>query len=163
MRRISAILFALGANIAIGDSTRVAAEYGQAKPAANMCLLKSFRVHTQIEAQKRAVHLGKDLEFVSQPLPEFPRELLNANVVGTAVISFAIAADGTTKEIAVVKKTAPEFATASLAAVKRWRFVPPTFIDRQDALAVEATFDFSIFEEEVPNPKSRTTRGAAER
>jgi TonB family protein len=149
MRSLIFTIGLLASCVALADSSRVGAEHGEVKTAPNMWLLKSFRIHMQLESEKAG--MLEPFQVVSQTLPVFPTEFLNANIVGTTVIEFTLSANGTLKDIKIKSATQPEFGAASLKAVKQWRFSPLVFRDsKRKSIAAEATFDFSIFEEGPP-------------
>jgi TonB family protein len=86
------------------------------------------------------------LRVVSQrDLPIFPPHLMQLGMrEGMARIAFSVNAEGRMDDCLAVAYTHPEFAEASAAAIKRWRFEPAS--DRGELVAAvsEVTFTFQV-------------------
>jgi len=56
--------------------------------------------------------------------PVYPFELAQAGVTGEATISFIVDSEGIVREVYAIKTTHPEFGTAAVEAVAKWKFKP---------------------------------------
>ncbi len=88
-------------------------------------------------------HLDTPPKVRAQPMPEFPAALKGQVGDGVALVKYFVDREGRARVPVVVSATAPEFATAALAAVKQWRFDPPR-LDGKPVIALEThTFRFT--------------------
>lgn len=54
--------------------------------------------------------------------PVYPPELRRAGISGKAVVSFVVGANGEIRDVQGVESTHPEFESAAIEAVKKWKF-----------------------------------------
>jgi TonB family protein len=64
-----------------------------------------------------------------QPQPVYPQEMLRSRMDGEVVVEFALDAEGSVQNPAVVRSSDHGFEAAALAAVKKWKFKPATLAD----------------------------------
>lgn len=75
-------------------------------------------------------------------MPLYPPELRSRGVRGFAHIAFIIDMEGIVRVPVVLSASAPPFGSASLAAVKGWRFDRPSVADERVNVRVERFFNF---------------------
>ena len=61
---------------------------------------------------------------IEQPAPVYPPSLRFTNTQGQAVVRFVVDANGTTRDLEVLKTDHADFSTAAVDSVKQWRFKP---------------------------------------
>ena len=65
------------------------------------------------------------IQSVSEPLPEFPSEILRPGLKGAAEVAFTVFDGGEVNETRIISATHSEFGAAVQAAIGRWRFASP--------------------------------------
>ena len=99
-------------------------------------------------ARDRAFQLPtlRELDSIPVPLaiapPPFPTELARQGIVGEVVVDFYIDRDGAVRMPAIASAAIDEFGAHALAAVRTWRFEPPTCRGREVAVRVRQEFRF---------------------
>jgi protein TonB len=81
-----------------------------------------------------------DPELLKRVEPKYPSELARAGVTDTVEFTFLVETTGDVGEIKILKSRAPEFAKATIAAVKKWKFRPAV----KDGVYVRALLRNSI-------------------
>lgn len=67
-----------------------------------------------------------DLALRTQPHPVYPHDALMRGIEGWVEVGFTVRADGSTADVRVIEShPGRTFDHAAVAAVRRWRFVPP--------------------------------------
>jgi protein TonB len=56
--------------------------------------------------------------------PDYPADMLAAKREGQVILQFTITTTGTTRDIAAVGSSTPEFVPAAVAALAKWRYQP---------------------------------------
>ena len=79
------------------------------------------------QAQARS---DRDVVPIVRINPEYPPSALAAQLEGEVNLQSTITATGTTKDIAVVESTTPEFEAPAIAALQKWRYMPATQNDQ---------------------------------
>jgi protein TonB len=69
-----------------------------------------------------------------QRAPVHPPEMKRAGISGTVRLEFVVTAEGTTRNIKVIRSTNPAFEENAIRAVRKWRFQP----GEKDGKAVDA-------------------------
>jgi TonB family protein len=77
---------------------------------------------------------------ISQPLPEYPMKWREEGVTGEATLRFTVTERGAITGVQAIKSSQKEFADASLAAVKKWTFLPALAADRKSPIAMELEY-----------------------
>ncbi len=77
------------------------------------------------------------------PDPVYPRTLLQAGTRGRAVVDFLVDARGRVREAKLKSATNPAFGTATLTAIRDWRFLPQVVRGRPVETKIEMPFDFA--------------------
>lgn len=94
---------------------------------------------------------------VKGPMPSYPEQLRSKPVPGHALVDFVIDTEGKVRVPTVTNSSAPEFGHAALAAIKQWRFEPPTVDGRSVNVHVTRSFSFGRARksEVLPPPDER--------
>ena len=80
---------------------------------------------------------------IERPLPEYPITLRKTHVTtGLAQVAICIDAEGKLADILVIRYTREEFATATVNALKKWRFTPAIRNGVPVTAQTELTFHF---------------------
>ena len=83
------------------------------------------------------------LRIVKQVLPPFPYAVTQMGVrEGMVRVAFSVDATGRLEDCLAVAYTEPEFAEATIRAMKHWRFQPARFEGQPVAVATSLTFEF---------------------
>lgn len=56
--------------------------------------------------------------------PKYPDDLLDAGIEGSSMIDFLVDEKGRVKDIKITYSSHPDFDTASVKCIKKWRFAP---------------------------------------
>lgn len=83
-------------------------------------------------------------QLISGYAPRYPRELISSGVTGHASIVFTIDEHGSVVDPRVESATRPEFADASLHAIRSWRFKPATLKGEPVRLISRQQFPFEL-------------------
>lgn len=85
---------------------------------------------------------GKDTppRVVTQPAPEYPRQLRDSGFRGDVLVDFVVDREGRVIRAHVVRSLNPAFDEPALAAVRRWKFEP----GRKDGVAVNVHLQVPI-------------------
>ena len=113
--------------IVICSSADVVTQLAQSRPAEPLKLL------TEVE-------LDAPLKAVAQPMPAYPRSLVDKGIEAKVVVHFFIDEDGRVRAPTVREATAPEFASEALNAMQKWQFETP----RKDGRPVVTTASWSF-------------------
>ena len=81
--------------------------------------------------------------------PNYPPEALAARSEGEVRLEFTIAANGSVKDVVVVDSSSPEFELPAVAALLKWRYIPPNV----ECVGTVCT----------PNPHAREYKRASDR
>jgi len=102
----------------------------------------------QVGLEEVAIFDMADLDQRPQAIarvePRHPRELLKAKIEGYVVLLFVIDEEGRVMDPRVETSSHPEFETAALKALTRWRFKPGTVDGKQVRTFVRQKIDFRI-------------------
>jgi len=102
----------------------------------------------QVALEEVAIFDMADLDQRPQAIarvePRHPRELLKAKIEGYVVLLFIIDEEGRVIDPRVESSSHPEFETAALKALNRWRFKPGTLDGEQVRTFVRQKIDFRI-------------------
>lgn len=85
------------------------------------------------------------LKVQSGELPVFPQEMLQMGVrEGEVRVAFSVDHTGKVEDILAVAYTHPEFARASVATLRKWKFEPARFNGQPIGAATEVTVRFEV-------------------
>jgi protein TonB len=83
---------------------------------------------------------------ISQPAPEFPKELERQGLKhGWAIVGFTVHADGGVADVSAVTFSRPEFGRAAVEGVRKWRFEPASKDGRKSFQRLEVPITFSVY------------------
>lgn len=87
----------------------------------------------------------QSLRVLEGTLPVFPYELIQLGVrEGLVRVAFSVDPEGRVEDCLAVMYTQPQFARASVAAVRHWRFAPSRYQGQPIGATSELTFDFQV-------------------
>jgi TonB family protein len=146
-RLISALLgFGLVVWAARADDAPSKPVFGAVDIPKDECLISSFSVFTKLTIARGTCDKLPVAFF--QPLPVYPSGMLRAAVVGDATVSFVISAAGTVEAIKVERANIEDLGPAAAGAVAQWRFFPAEKKKVPVSVRVQASFTFSMFDED---------------
>ena len=104
--------------------------------------------HSSADAGARPDTGGRALrpKAISQPAPEFPKELESQGLKhGWAIVGFTVHADGGVADVSAVTFSRPEFGRAAVEGVRKWRFEPASKDGRKSFQRLEVPITFSVY------------------
>jgi len=117
--------------------------YGNVEVKKGEGLLVAYSIGVKVAAAN--LHLRERATIGALPLPTYPAALLNAAITGKCEVCFELQADGSLSNVRVESSTHAELSTASLLAVKQWRFEPLKQNGGEKVVKGVITFVFSIY------------------
>lgn len=87
--------------------------------------------------------LDAEPRAVQQPMPALPVGAAASARGGRVVVSFYVDESGQVRAVNIVEASAPEFAAATLEALRQWRYAPPRMHGRPTVYVEQWAFDFS--------------------
>lgn len=85
---------------------------------------------------------------IAQPKPNFPADVRTASEEVVVVVEFVVDADGRVVDARVTSSNAPEFNSAALVGIARWKFRPGVKAGRKVATRMEVPLRFQLAKRE---------------